>query len=153
MRQLLAAIGLLVVVPGCGGGGSEGGGSEQTAVPTETNAPVVVDLDSGDPMSGTQLFAEQGCASCHTLAKAGSVRNVGPNLDEVARRYSAKFILQSITDPSAYIEKGSGGTIGGNEKYRVPMPPSGPNALNAENVMTEQELADVVAFIESGGGR
>ena len=85
---------------------------------------------------------------CHTLAAAGS----GPNLDGVAKRYPAEFVLESITNPSAYIEKGSGGTIGGSEEYRTPMPPSGPSAPDAENLMTEQELADLVAFIESSGG-
>ena len=65
----------------------------------------------------------------------------------------AEFILESITNPSAYIEKCSRGTIGGSEAYRIEMPPSGPNAENAENLMTEQELADLIAFIESSGGR
>lgn len=136
LRLLLATIGLVVVVAGCGG---EGGGP-------------AVDLSSGDPISGKRLFAEQGCVHCHTFAAAGSIRNGGPNLDEVAKRYAAEFILESITDPSAYIEKGSGGSIGGSEEYRGSMPPSGPNAPNAENLMTEQELADIVAFIESSGG-
>jgi cytochrome c551/c552 len=147
-RHLLAAIGLLVLVPACGGGGSE-----QVAQPTETSASVVVDLTSGDPAAGKPLFTEQGCANCHTFVAAGSTRSVGPDLDEVAKRYPATFILKSIIDPSAYIETGSEGTIGGSERYRVPMPPSGPNAPNGENVMTEQELADVVAFIESSGRR
>jgi mono/diheme cytochrome c family protein len=136
VRLLLATIGLVAVVVGCGGEGAE----------------PAVDRLSGDPISGKRLFAEQGCVHCHTFAAAGSTRNAGPNLDEVAKRYPAEFILESITNPSAYIEKGSGGRIGGSEEYSVPMPPSGPNAPTAENLMTEQELADVVAFIESSGG-
>lgn len=135
MRLLLATIGLVVVVAGCGGEGGE----------------PAVDLTSGDPISGKRLFAEQGCVHCHTFAAAGSIRNAGPNLDEVAKRYPAEFILESITDPSAYVEKGSGGGIGGSEEYGVSMPPFGPDAPNAENLITEQELADVVAFIESSG--
>ena len=147
-RLVVASLALFAVLSGCGGGGGD-----QSALSTEKSAAVTVDLSSGDPMSGKRLFAEQGCIHCHTLAAAGSIRNVGPNLDEVARRYPPEFILESIMDPAAYIEKGSGGTIGGSEEYRTPMPPSGPNAPNAENLMTEQELADVVAFIESGGER
>jgi len=146
-RLVVASLALVVLVIGCGGEG------EQSPPSAETSATVSVDLSSGDPVSGNRLFAEQGCIHCHTLAAAGSIRNVGPNLDEVAKRYPPEFILESIMDPAAYIEKGSGGTIGGSEEYRTPMPPSGPNAPNAENMMTEQELADVVAFIESSGGR
>jgi len=142
-RLLLASIGLVAVLAGCGGGGESG-------ATTETAATVSVDLSSGDPKAGKQVFTTQGCVHCHTFAAAGSIRNAGPNLDEVAKRYPAEFILESITNPSAYIEKGSGGTIGGSEEYRVPMPPSGPDAPNAENQITEQELADLVAFIESG---
>ena len=146
LRLLLASIGLAAVLTGCGGGGGE-----QSAPSTDTT--VTVDLSSGDPKAGKQVFTTQGCVHCHTFAAAGSIRNAGPNLDEVAKRYPAEFILESITNPSAYIEKGSGGTIGGSEEYRVPMPPSGPNAPNAENLITEKELADLVAFIESGGAR
>ena len=146
LRLLLASIGLAAVLTGCGGGGGE-------QSPPSTETTVTVDLASGDPKAGKQVFTTQGCVHCHTFAAAGSIRNAGPNLDEVAKRYPAEFILESITNPSAYIEKGSGGTIGGSEEYRVPMPPSGPNAPNAENLITEKELADLVAFIESGGGR
>lgn len=146
-RLTVVWVWLVVMTTGCGGGGAE-----QSPPSTETRATVTVDLSSGDPTSGKRLFAEQGCANCHTLAAAGSIRNVGPNLDEVAKRYPAEFILESITNPSAYIEKGSGGTIGGSEAYRIEMPPSGPNAENAENLMTERELADLIAFIESSGG-
>ena len=135
LRFALLVLAIAAVSTGCGGGESP------------------VDLASGDPAAGKQIFATQGCVHCHTFAAAGSTRNAGPNLDEVAKRYPAEFILESITNPSAYIEKGSGGTIGGSEEYRVPMPPSGPNAPNAENVITEKDLADLVAFIESGGGR
>jgi mono/diheme cytochrome c family protein len=130
--RLIVAIALAAIAAGCGGDGE-------------------VDLASGDLNAGKQIFATQGCVHCHTLAAAGSIRNVGPNLDEVADRYPAEFILESITNPSAYIEKGSGGTLGGTKEYRVPMPPSGPDAPNAENVISEQELTDLVAFIESGG--
>jgi mono/diheme cytochrome c family protein len=31
---------------------------------------------------GEEIFAASGCGSCHTLAKAGSSGNIGPNLDD-----------------------------------------------------------------------
>lgn len=40
----------------------------------------------GDPANGKKLFLGQGrCASCHTLADAGSKGTIGPNLDDAFR--------------------------------------------------------------------
>jgi cytochrome c oxidase subunit 2 len=55
---------------------------------------------------GAQLFASQGCGSCHTLAEAGSTGAVGPNLDEALKGKDASFIRQSIVDPDAVIAEG-----------------------------------------------
>jgi len=37
---------------------------------------------AGDPVAGKRLFAEHGCAGCHTFAAAGSKGTTGPNLDD-----------------------------------------------------------------------
>ncbi len=55
---------------------------------------------------GGQVFANNGCGSCHALAAAGSSGQVGPNLDEVLPGQSTAMITQSIVDPSAKIAKG-----------------------------------------------
>jgi mono/diheme cytochrome c family protein len=62
--------------------------------------------------AGKQAFAANGCASCHTLAAAGSSGTIGPDLDKL-KTYAANakmplesFIHESIVDPEAYIEKG-----------------------------------------------
>ncbi len=55
---------------------------------------------------GGQVFANNGCGSCHTLQAAGSSGNVGPNLDEVLPGQDAKLIEQSIIDPGAEIVEG-----------------------------------------------
>ena len=35
-------------------------------------------------LEGKQIFLEKGnCAACHTLADAGSLGNIGPNLNEI----------------------------------------------------------------------
>ena len=52
-----------VGVAGCGNQGG-GGGSSQ-------------------PTSGQAVFAQSGCAGCHTLAAAGAQGQNGPNLDEL----------------------------------------------------------------------
>jgi len=55
---------------------------------------------------GAQVFANNGCGGCHTLAAAGTTGTVGPNLDTFIAGDSTKFIETSITDPQAVIAKG-----------------------------------------------
>ena len=55
---------------------------------------------------GGQVFGENGCGSCHTLAAAGSTGTTGPDLDKVLPGMSAAQIKQSITDPNAKISAG-----------------------------------------------
>jgi len=75
---------------GGGGGGGEGGGQAET--------------------DGKTLFTEaaqpSACASCHTLADAGSTGTTGPNLDEVIPDLSDAEIKESIEDPDAKITEG-----------------------------------------------
>ena len=55
---------------------------------------------------GAQVFANNGCGGCHTLAAAESGGVAGPNLDEVLPGQSAAMIKESIVDPNAHIAKG-----------------------------------------------
>jgi mono/diheme cytochrome c family protein len=56
---------------------------------------------------GAQVFANNGCGTCHTLAEAeGAGGTTGPDLDEVLPGQSAAMIEQSIVDPDAQIAKG-----------------------------------------------
>ncbi len=55
---------------------------------------------------GAQVFANNGCGGCHTLAAAKSGGVTGPNLDQVLPGQSAAMITQSIVDPNAKIAKG-----------------------------------------------
>jgi mono/diheme cytochrome c family protein len=55
---------------------------------------------------GAQVFANNGCGGCHTLAAAKSGGVTGPNLDEVLPGQSAAMIEESIVDPNAHIAKG-----------------------------------------------
>jgi cytochrome c2 len=56
--------------------------------------------------AGAQVFANNGCGGCHTLAAANSSGTVGPNLDTFIGTQDAGFIQKSITDPNAEIAKG-----------------------------------------------
>jgi cytochrome c oxidase subunit 2 len=55
---------------------------------------------------GKQIFDNQGCGSCHTLAAAGATGQVGPDLDKVLGSLDAEFIRQSIADPNAVVTEG-----------------------------------------------
>ena len=110
-------------------------------------------VSQGDATRGATVFATQGCGNCHTFAAAKSNRNAGPNLDQVASRYDADFIRTSLVDPQAYIESGSGGSIGGEKLYQqIDMPSFGPDAERAENVVSDQDVEDLVAYLTTARG-
>ncbi len=135
--RVIAAVVLALALAACGGNGGE-------EAPRATEPEAV----TGDPERGRDVYLESGCGGCHTFEAAGSTRNVGPNLDEVAAMYDAEFIRESITDPQAFIEKGSGGEIGGEMEYGTEMPAYGPDETPPQQ-LSEQELADLVAFLTS----
>jgi mono/diheme cytochrome c family protein len=55
---------------------------------------------------GAQVFANNGCGGCHTLAAAGSSGVTGPDLDEVLPGQSAEKIEEDIVDPNKEIAQG-----------------------------------------------
>jgi cytochrome c oxidase subunit 2 len=59
----------------------------------------------GGAVQGKELFTQQ-CGSCHTLADAETLGEVGPNLDDALQGADADFIMESIVDPSADIAAG-----------------------------------------------
>jgi cytochrome c oxidase subunit II len=67
------------------------------------------------PADGQQLFTEGAqpapCASCHTLADAGSTAATGPNLDQALPGQSEDEIRESIVNPEADIAEGFSGGL------------------------------------------
>jgi mono/diheme cytochrome c family protein len=55
---------------------------------------------------GAQVFANNGCGGCHTLAAAETGGVTGPNLDEVLPGQSPAMVHESIVDPNKAIAKG-----------------------------------------------
>jgi mono/diheme cytochrome c family protein len=55
---------------------------------------------------GAQVFANNGCGTCHTFAAAKSGGVTGPDLDEVLAGQSAAMVHESIVDPNKDIAKG-----------------------------------------------
>jgi mono/diheme cytochrome c family protein len=88
---------------------------------------------------GAQVFANNGCGGCHTLAAAGSGGVTGPNLDEVLPGQSAAMVEESIVDPNARIAKG----------YPANVMPQ-----NFSEALTPEELENLVQYLikETGGG-
>lgn len=56
--------------------------------------------------AGAQIFTNNGCGGCHTLAAAHSSGTAGPSLDKVLPGQSAAMVKESIVDPNAKIAKG-----------------------------------------------
>jgi cbb3-type cytochrome c oxidase subunit III len=50
----------------------------------------------GGNIDGKAIFAEAGCASCHTLAAAGASGNIGPNLDDA--KPSKELVIERVTN-------------------------------------------------------
>jgi mono/diheme cytochrome c family protein len=90
---------------------------------------------------GAQVFANNGCGGCHTLAAAESGGVTGPNLDEVLPGQSAAMVEKSIADPNAQIAKG----------YPANVMPQ-----NFAETLSPKELEDLVQYLienTSGGGK
>jgi mono/diheme cytochrome c family protein len=87
---------------------------------------------------GAQVFANNGCGGCHTLAAAKSGGQVGPNLDEVLSGQSAAMIEESIVDPNAKIATGY---------------PENVMAQNFGETLSPEELENLVQYLseETGG--
>lgn len=87
---------------------------------------------------GAQVFANNGCGGCHTLAAAKSGGVTGPNLDEVLPGQSLSMIHADITDPNKEIAEG--------------YPPNVMPA-NYEQTLSPKELEDLVKYLfeETGG--
>ena len=81
----------------------------------------------GDPVAGKEVFlGAAGCGGCHTLADAGSSGTVGPNLDDASP--SDELVVDRVTN-------GQGG-----------MP-------SFSSTLTEQQIADVAAYVSSVAGQ
>lgn len=89
---------------------------------------------------GAQVFADNGCGGCHTLAAAKSGGVTGPNLDEVLPGQTAAMIHEDIADPNKDIAKG----------YPPNVMPQ-----DYEQSLTPKELEDLVKYLleETSGGK
>jgi mono/diheme cytochrome c family protein len=82
-----------------------GGGQAQPAAPTADR--------------GQQVFAEQGCGSCHTFKPANARGGLGPDLGLSLYGKDAHYVLQSIVDPSAVLAANYGDMMPGDFEQRI----------------------------------
>jgi mono/diheme cytochrome c family protein len=90
---------------------------------------------------GAQVFANNGCGTCHTLAAAESGGVTGPNLDEVLPGQNAKMVEESIVDPNASIAKGYPPNV---------MPQTFGQSLSSKEI---EDLVQYLLDSISGGGK
>ena len=98
----------------------------ETTETTETETTATTPASEGDPAAGKEVFlGASACGGCHTLADAGASGTVGPNLDEAMP--DNELVLDRVTN-------GQGG-----------MP-------SFSSTLTEQQIADVAAYVSSVAG-
>ena len=88
--------------------------------------------------AGAQVFANNGCGGCHTLAIANSGGTTGPNLDETLPGQSEAEIEESIVDPEAKIAEGY---------------PAGVMPQEFGTKIPEAELKELVKFLSENAGK
>lgn len=105
-------------------GEAAGGGTVATETqPATTEAGAVA--AQGDVAAGKAVFASAGCAGCHTLKAAGASGTVGPNLDD--RKPSPDRVVERVTNGLGVMPSFKGS-------------------------LTEQQIADVAAFVSQSAG-
>jgi mono/diheme cytochrome c family protein len=88
--------------------------------------------------AGAQVFANNGCGGCHTLAAANAGGTVGPDLDEVLPGQQEPEIEESIVDPEAKIAQGY---------------PKGVMPQNFGEKLSGEELKELVKFLSESAGK
>jgi len=92
---------------------------------------------SGDPNTGRQLILAKGCAGCHTVGGVpGATGVAGPNLTNIALRPT--LAGESIPNSPEMLEQ-----------WLLNPPAMKPGTTMPNVGLTQQEAADLTAFLES----
>jgi mono/diheme cytochrome c family protein len=132
-QAAILASAVLLLAAACGGGEEASPTAEtvEGTVPTQTAEQV----GEGNAKAGKEIFAAQGCGSCHTFSAAGSSGTTGPDLDKALQGKDAEYVHESIVDPNAETAEGF---------------PPGIMPQDYGEKLSEKQLADLVAFLTKG---
>jgi mono/diheme cytochrome c family protein len=125
---LAAGLACLALAAGCGGAGSDTV-EQQTATAGAPEAPNPEQPLSPAESHGRDLFV-QHCGACHTFDAAGTVGQVGPNLEDIA--VDEADVLHAIRTGGGRHAKGQG---------------TGPSGNMPRNLVTGKDAQDVAAFV------
>jgi mono/diheme cytochrome c family protein len=127
LSLLLGVAALSLIAIGCGGDNNDTV-AQSTATAGSPEAPAPEQPLSAAEQHGQALFV-QHCGSCHTFDAAGTIGQIGPNLDDIA--ISEADVLQAIKTGGGTHSHGAGGRTGN-------MP---------ANLVTGKNAKDVAAFV------
>ena len=125
---IAAALAVALIAPGCGGGNDSDTVEQHTSSSGAPLGGAVEQPLSAAQQHGQQLFVSH-CGSCHTLDAAGTVGQIGPNLDDIAIDEGA--VLHAIKTGGGSHSHGAGGKTGN-------MP---------RNLVTCKDAQDVASFV------
>jgi mono/diheme cytochrome c family protein len=125
---LVAALVCLALAAGCGGSGSDTV-EQQTRATGSPEAPNPEQPLSPAEAHGRDLFVQK-CGACHTFAAAGTVGQIGPNLEDIA--VNKADVLHAIRTGGGRHAKGQG---------------TGPSGNMPANLYTGKDAQDVAAFV------
>jgi cytochrome c oxidase subunit 2 len=131
----------LVMALGAVSCGGDGDTDNESGAVTVTDPPGSTPAGAGDPVNGEQLSRSSGCAGCHGqdfgggagpswIGLAGSDVELADGTVVVA---DTAYLTRAIADPSAELVA----------DYNLKMPANG---------LSDAEIADIVAFIETLDG-
>jgi mono/diheme cytochrome c family protein len=98
--------------------------TEATETETTETTETTTTTAEGDPVAGKVVFTTN-CGGCHVLSDAGTSGSVGPNLDDA--QPDAALVVERVTNGQGV------------------MPPFA-------GVLTEQQIADVAAYVSTAAG-
>jgi mono/diheme cytochrome c family protein len=126
--SLAAAAMAAGLAAGCGGGSDSDTVAVQSSPSGSPETPNTEQPLSAAEQHGRELFV-QHCGSCHTFDAAGTIGQIGPNLDNIA--INEQDVLVAIRTGGGRHSHGAGGRTGN-------MP---------ANLVTGQDAKDVAAFV------
>jgi cbb3-type cytochrome c oxidase subunit III len=107
---------------------------------TGCGTPGLSEAGAGDTAAGKRLFTEK-CASCHTLADAGSKGTIGPDLDHAFEQSRADGLGEETIRS----------VVRGQIAYPVEEPTTGQTGMPAD-LVTGDDAESVAAYVASVAG-